>query len=168
MNGRWKRALIIGASSGIGEAIAKQLAQQGCKVALVARRETELLRIAAPLNATQPQTALTYVNDVRSIESIPELFNRITHELGGLDLVIYASGVMPMLAEGEFSTHKDRQMIDTNFLGAVAWLNEAGDRFVKMKSGTIVGISSVAGDRGRQGFRAQGTGCGGRSWIPQA
>ena len=52
----WQRAIIVGASSGMGEALARQLAQQGCQVALVARRESELARIAAEINqGTHPR-----------------------------------------------------------------------------------------------------------------
>ena len=57
---------------------------------------------------------------------------------------------MPPIAPGEYSLEKDLQMVEINFMGAIAWLNEAAQRFEKAQSGTIVGISSVAGERGRQ------------------
>src|SRR5579884_2568788 len=148
----WKRALVVGASSGMGEAVARQLAQQGCQVALVARREEELARIAAEINAAAGATlAHTYPHDVREYECVPALFQQIAHDLGGLDLVIYAAGVMPRLADEEYSFDKDKLMFEVNTLGAIAWLNEAAQRFARAQEGTIVGISSVAGDRGRRG-----------------
>ena len=145
----WTNALIIGASSGMGEELARQLARQGCAVALVARREDELARIANAINADGRTLARFYQHDVREYECVSALFQKIAHDMGGLDLVIYAAGVMPAVAPDEFAFEKDRQMIEINVLGAIAWLNEAAIRFERAKSGTIVGISSVAGERGR-------------------
>lgn len=151
-NFSWKCAIIVGASSGIGKALAVQLAASGCRVALVARRQTELRALADRLNAAD-QTALAtiYVHDVHNIDAVPALFAQITQDLGGLDLIIYAAGIMPRVAPAEYPTAKDADTIAVNFTGAVAWLNEAASRFEKARGGTIVGISSVAGDRGRRG-----------------
>ena len=145
----WKRAIIVGASSGIGEALARALAADGCRVALVARREERLRALAQSLSADAG--ALVYVHDVSDTEAVPVLFETITHDLGGLDLIIYAAGIMPAVGPEEYDAGKDSQTIAVNLTGAVAWLNEAARRFEKAKAGTIVGISSVAGDRGRRG-----------------
>ncbi len=154
MQDTWKRALIVGASSGIGEAIARQLGAQGVAVALVARRETELARVAGAINASGTGQARIYPQDVTEYACVPALFQRIAHDLGGLDLVVYAAGVMPRLAEDEYAFDKDRLTLEVNVLGAMAWLNEAAPRFARAGQGTIVGISSVAGDRGRRGTPA--------------
>ncbi len=154
MASQWKNALIIGASSGIGEELARQLAKQGSAVALVARREPELRRIAEAIQAEGGLPARVYVHDVTETDCAAPLFQQIAHDMGGLDLVIYAAGVMPPIAPGEFSLEKDRHMIEVNLLGAIAWLNEAAQRFERAKGGTIVGISSVAGERGRQSMPA--------------
>lgn len=151
-NASWKRAIIVGASSGMGEVLARQLAQSGCRVALVARREQTLQEIADTLNAdaTSP-LARAYAHDVQDTAGVPALFDQIVTDLGGLDLIIYASGIMPRVAADEYDTAKDSEIIAVNFTGAVAWLNGAARRFEKLGSGTIVGLSSVAGDRGRRG-----------------
>jgi NAD(P)-dependent dehydrogenase (short-subunit alcohol dehydrogenase family) len=134
----------------MGEAIARRLARAGCSVALVARRQDRLERIAAEIREAGLGRATAYVHDVVDYNSVPGLFQTITHDLGGLDLIIYAAGVMPAVADDEYNFEKDRAILETNLLGAVAWLNQAALRFERAHEGVIVGISSVAGDRGRR------------------
>lgn len=148
---RWHRAIVIGASSGIGEALARQLASRGTDVALVARREDRLRNIATDLARTATGKAFAFPHDVSDIERVPTLFKEITQTLGGLDLVIYAAGVLPTVGPEEYDTGKDMVTIATNFGGAIAWLNQTANRFSRASEGTIIGISSVAGDRGRVG-----------------
>jgi decaprenylphospho-beta-D-erythro-pentofuranosid-2-ulose 2-reductase len=153
----FQRAIIIGASSGIGEALAAKLTAEGCRVALVARRLDALQSIAAQLNTqAQKDLACVYAHDVREITEVPALFAEITQSLGGLDLIVYAAGIMPRLGIDQYATDQDADTITTNFTGAVAWLNEAAQRFGRASAGTIVGISSVAGDRGRRGNAVYG------------
>jgi short-subunit dehydrogenase len=64
--------------------------------------------------------------------------------------VVYASGVQPVVGPDEFPVDVDLNTIATNFSGAVAWLDVAADRFTRAGRGTIIGIGSVAGDRGRR------------------
>lgn len=129
----------------MGKEIALQLAESGCKVAIAARRESKLQEVAARF----PNHILTFPHDSTDYDSIPALFQEMTGKLGGLDLIVYSSGVMPAVELDEFNFAKDRQMIEVNDLGAVGWLNEAAARFQGTKHGTIVGIGSVAGERGR-------------------
>jgi decaprenylphospho-beta-D-erythro-pentofuranosid-2-ulose 2-reductase len=143
----FERVLIIGASSGIGRSLAEQLLKEGSSVAMVARRES---MTNDELRMTNGK-ALVYTHDVRNYAEVPALFQQITHDLGGLDLIIYSSGVMPAMDEHEYNFEKDREIIEVNVLGAFAWLDEAAKRFEQLKGGTIVGISSVAGERGRRG-----------------
>lgn len=138
-----RKAIVVGASSGIGAELVRQLVQSGAKVAAVARRADRL--------AALPEGVLTYPHDVTEFAEAPRLLQTICQDLGGLDLIIYAAGVMPAVGNTEYDFEKDRQMIETNLLGAIAWLNPAAERFAAAGHGTIVGIGSVAGDRGRFG-----------------
>ena len=153
----FKRAIIVGASSGIGEALSRLLVQDGCRVALVARRADALQALSESLNTdAKAALACTYPHDVRDTGGVPALFSEITQDLGGLDLVIYAAGIMPRMTPDQYPTELDEDIIATNLTGAVAWLNEAAQRFGKAGGGTIVGLSSVAGDRGRRGNAVYG------------
>ena len=153
MSKPWQHAIVVGASSGIGEAVARRLAASGVRTALVARRKDELARIVEEINgAAGAPVALAFPHDVTDYAAVPALFQTICRELGGLDLIVYAAGVMPRLAGDEYPTATDVHTVQVNDLGAVAWLNEAAQRFGRTRAGVIVGISSVAGDRGRYGF----------------
>ncbi|MDB5036221.1 MAG: short-chain dehydrogenase [Chlorobi bacterium] len=154
----WKHAIVVGASSGIGEALARRLAKDGCRVAMVARRKDSLDRLADELNSAAGSTiAFTAAHDVANRGEVPFLFQELAKELGGLDAIFYAAGVMPTVAVDEYNTEKDAMMMEVNTIGAMAWLNQAAVRFERTKRGTIVGISSIAGDRGRRGSPAYGT-----------
>ena len=145
-----KNCVVVGASSGIGEAVARALAGNGCTVALVARRTDLLEAIAADIDRVAGRRlAYVYGGDVTDFDRAEPLIERIAQDLGGLDLVIYSSGVMPSVAIDEYDIDKDKLMIDVNVIGAMAWLNAAAKRFARTGDACIVGISSIAGDRGR-------------------
>lgn len=120
--------------------LVKLLSASGCKVAGVARRAERLEDLA---------NVLAFKHDVTKYDEVPGLFQEITKELGGLDLIVYAAGVMPAVGAHEYCFEKDRQMIEVNLLGCIAWMNQAAIRFENTKSGSMVAIGSVAGDRGR-------------------
>ncbi len=143
-------AIVIGASSGMGEALARRLAQEGYAVALVARRADRLKKVCAEISSQQGSArARSYPHDATRFAEIPKLFQTILRDLGRLDVIVYASGVMPAVGLSEFNVEKDRAMIEVNVLGAMAWLDQAAMLFERTGGGHIVGISSVAGDRGR-------------------
>ncbi len=147
-----RKAVVVGASSGIGAAIAKRLASSGARVAVVARRDDELQELCDQINqAAGEERAFPAIHDVRNREEIPLLFQDIARRLDGLDAVFYAAGVMPKVEPDEYSTDKDALMMEVNTIGAMAWLNEGAKRFERMGEGRLVGISSIAGDRGRRG-----------------
>ncbi len=151
----FKRCIVVGASSGMGEAIARQLCREGATVALVARRADELARLKGEIAAAGGK-ALVFPHDVRDYQAVEALFQQITAHMEGLDLMVYAAGVMPLIEPDEYSLDKDLLTVEVNCMGAVAWLNQAAQRFGREGAGTIVGISSVAGDRGRRGFPVYG------------
>ena len=145
-----RRALVVGASSGMGAALVRQLAREGVDVAAVARRRETLEQLAAEC-AGAPGRVLVVAHDVTRFEQVPEAFERAVRELGGLDLFVYAAGLMAEVGADEFDTGKDLDMLAVNVGGCAAWTNEAARLFRTQRSGTIVGISSIAGERGRKG-----------------
>lgn len=150
-------ALIVGASGGIGAALARELAGRGYTVALVARRAPDLEQLCAEINRQSSGDAApmarAYPHDARDYDAAPALFERIAGDFGAdaLALVVYCAGVMPDGNDGKWTFEQQHEMMDVNALGAMRWLDLAASYFRGRGSGTLVGISSVAGDRGRRG-----------------
>src|SRR5690606_34447888 len=90
-----------------------------------------------------------YPHDVTDLKAIPALFQRLVKDLGGLDLFVYCAGVTIPVGADAFNSDKDQHMLQTNLAGALAWLGRAAALFQGAGAGQLVGISSVAGDRGR-------------------
>lgn len=144
---------MIGASSGIGAALVHELVTHGYTVAALARRQAQLQAVCEEANRVATTgSAIAYTHDVTNVDSVAALFQEITRDLEGVDLVVYVAGAQPPIAANEFNTVKDQTMVEVNLLGAMAWLNEAAQRFYQTRGGHIVGISSVSGDRGRAAF----------------
>jgi NAD(P)-dependent dehydrogenase (short-subunit alcohol dehydrogenase family) len=155
-----RRALVVGASSGIGAAIVRQLVHEGYRVVALARRRAELdelVEICAPAARASGGSVSARAHDVRDFDAIPALFEGAARELGGLHLLVYAAGVMPEIGRDEYDTAKDLEQVAVNLEGCIAWCNEAAKLFRTQRSGTILGISSIAGDRGRKGNPVYGT-----------
>lgn len=152
MPNRSGTCIVVGASSGIGVAVARRLALEGRKVAMLARREPELRAMATAIDDTIGQRrAFPYVHDAADADAVEPLFARIEQELGPVDELHYVAGVMPTVRPDEFDLDKDRQQMQVNALGCIAWCNAAARRFLQRRAGCIVGVSSVAQDRGRIG-----------------
>lgn len=145
-----ERTVVVGASSGIGAAVAEAYARRGGAVALLGRRKDQLETVAAKCRAANPAAkAAVVVHDVVDYDSVPAAYAACEAALGGVDRVVYASGVMSANAPNEYSFEQDRRIMEVNVLGAMAWLDLAATKFEKAGKGQIVGISSIAGERGR-------------------
>ncbi len=143
-------AVVVGASSGVGEALAKKLAHEGYKVALLARRKDRLDAVCDQINQQAGETrAYAYPHDATDFESIPGLFHQLLQQLQTIDVFVYNSGVMFNVGISEYDFEKGRSTVAVNLMGAMAWLGQAAVLFERMGSGHLVGVSSVAGDRGR-------------------
>lgn len=149
-----KKVIVVGASSGIGAEIAKELLKSGAYVTLIARREEELHKLVAEI----PSSKYCIIkHDVSHFAEASKYFADAIKIMEGLDEIYYCAGILEKVAIDEFSIEKDIRMLTINTLGAFAWLNTAADYFQKKNSGKIIGISSIAGDRGRVGSPAYNT-----------
>jgi short-subunit dehydrogenase len=136
-----KKAIIIGATSGIGKELAMILCQNDYHVGVTGRR-TELLQA---LEKDFPGNIFTETFDVTGNENLVH-FSSLVEKLGGLDLLVYNSGFGE--PSEKLEPEIDRITIRTNVNGFTEITNYAFNYFVKQGSGHLVGISSIASNRG--------------------
>lgn len=143
-----KNAVVFGATSGIGKALTEKLISDGYKVAATGRRMPELQALK-DAHGAQVQV---YQNDIRDVEALETIFDKIVADFKHLDLIVQSSGVghiNPKLAwDLEFET------IQTNVLGVTKLYDLAYNLFRAQGSGHLVGITSIASIRGNRGAPA--------------
>lgn len=137
-----KKAIVIGASSGIGRELAKVLSQNNYIVGLVGRR-TELL---SELQREIPTKTYTKRIDVARTTEAINLLEELIQEMGGMDVIILSSGVG--FINPDLIWEQEKETIDINVSGFVAVANVVFKHFCKQGSGQIVGMSSIAAIRG--------------------
>ena len=146
-----KSILITGASSGLGEGMARHLARRGHRLALVARRRDRLDRLAVELRSAGAPEVWVGELDVTQYATIPDVLARAADALGGLDVVVVNAGTAGTTIIGRGHLAEARRIIDTNLTGAIATIEAAVERFRKQGHGQVVAISSVAAARGTKG-----------------
>ena len=149
-----KRAIITGARSGIGEALAFELAARGYDLGLTARRIERLEEIEEELASKHPDLTIAVAqHDVMEFETTAPILEQLKKRLGGLDVVVANAGVGGSGAVGSGQFESARQVVETNLVGAMATV-DAAVASMRDSGGQIVGISSVAGFRGLPGSAA--------------
>jgi short-subunit dehydrogenase len=148
-----RTALITGASSGIGAALARRLAAEGIAVALTARREDALRTLAGEIEAAGGSASVHPV-DVSDPAATVAAIQAADDALGGLDLVIANAGVGSGLWSGKLTWADCADVVAVNVAGATATLCAVLPRMVERKRGHLVGVSSIAGLRGLPKFAA--------------
>jgi short-subunit dehydrogenase len=142
-----RTALVTGASSGIGTALSQLLARHGITVALVARRPSELQKVADAI-AAEGGKSLVVPADVSDAAAVGAAVQRAEEELGGLDLVVANAGVAVTRWSGKLTWSDCADMIGVNVVGATATLVSAIPGMLARGRGHLVGVSSLAAYRG--------------------
>lgn len=152
-----RRILIIGATSAIAEATAREFAARGDALCLIGRDAARLATIAADLAVRGAVRTATAVLDVTDFSAHAGIVEQAERELGGLDTVLIAHGTLSDQAECERSVDTLRREFDINALSVMSLLTPLANRFAAQGHGTLAVISSVAGDRGRMSNYAYGS-----------
>ena len=139
-----KVVILTGASSGIGEATAKELANKGAKVILAARREERLKELQSNIEK-QGGAAVYKVTNVASQEEMEELARFAIETYGQIDVLINNAGLMPLSFLSEKKVSEWEQMIDVNIKGVLYGIGAVLPHMRERKEGHIINISSVAG-----------------------
>jgi NADP-dependent 3-hydroxy acid dehydrogenase YdfG len=139
-----KVIIITGASSGIGEATANELASKGAKLVLAARREDRLKKLQDEIQNNGGQ-AIYRVADVTSHEQMEELAAYTLEKFGKIDVLINNAGIMPQAFIANKKIDEWDKMIDVNIKGVLYAIASVLPSMRERKSGHIINLSSVAG-----------------------
>lgn len=150
-----QKILITGASSGLGEEMARRFAAKGRDLALCARRTDRLEALKAELTQRFPSVSVAVAPvDVTDHESVVRGFAALRDELGGLDRVIVNAGLGKGARMGTGRAEANLETARTNFVGAVSQIEAALQIFREQSAGHLVLVSSVSADRGLSGSKA--------------
>lgn len=147
--GRGKTILITGASSGLGEGMARLFAKLGYNLAICARRTERLENLKAELLAQYPELRVEYrILDVSDYDAIFTVFDAFAADFGHIDRVVVNAGIgdSRRIGKGRFDTN--RRTVEINFVSALAQCEAAMNIFRAQNSGHLVAISSMSAMRG--------------------
>lgn len=144
-------AIVTGAGRGIGEAIAKRLAAEGARVAVVSRTEANAGRTADAINAERPDAAKAYAVDVADFHAVQELADAILKDFGKVDVLVNNAGVTRDGLSMRMSSEDWDAVVDTNLKGAFNFIRAIQRPMAKQRSGRIINIASVVGLTGNAG-----------------
>lgn len=133
-----KKAVIIGATSGIGRALTVELHTRGYTVGLTGRRTERLEKIRQKLGDRTHTRYMDITNPEKSFDQLQSLID----QMGGMDIIVLNAGVSGF--QKSVTWEKERQVIDVNVRGFAALTNKSFDFFERQGYGHIVGISSIA------------------------
>jgi NAD(P)-dependent dehydrogenase (short-subunit alcohol dehydrogenase family) len=140
---RDKRVWVVGASTGIGRALAEALIARGARVAVTARSDDKLRTLAAPAGRLLP---LAF--DVTAAHAYAPALGAIVEAWGGLDVAVFAAGTYAPVRAWELDAEQARRTFDTNVLGVIRGVAEVVPLMLRQGSGAIAVLASVAGYRG--------------------
>ncbi|OUS25746.1 short-chain dehydrogenase [Gammaproteobacteria bacterium 45_16_T64] len=140
-----KTAIITGASSGIGKALAFEMAQKGYNLGLVSRRLEALEQVRTDIKQQCSNNINIEIEtlDVAEDHTILPVLEKLSNTLGGTDIIVANAGITAVNRTGTGNFSVDRNVIQINLIGAMATVDAAAALFRKQKKGHIVGISSV-------------------------
>lgn len=141
-----KVVIITGASSGLGEATARRLAERGAKLMLAARREDRLTSLADELTAKGAEVSwqVTDVTDSQQVESLAAAAKKT---FGRIDVLINNAGLMPLAPLDALKVDEWEQMIDVNIKGVLYGIAAVLPTMREQHSGHVINLSSVAGHK---------------------
>jgi NADP-dependent 3-hydroxy acid dehydrogenase YdfG len=139
-----KVVIITGASSGIGEASARLLAQNGARVVLGARRKDRLAKITEEIRASGGAAEFA-VCDVVNLPDLENLVKTAKDRYGKIDVIFNNAGIMPSSPLSALHTGEWNDMIDINIKGVLNGIAAVLPDFVRQKSGHVITTSSIAG-----------------------
>jgi len=151
--GKGRSILITGASSGIGAALAEEIAEYGGDVALVARREEQLQEVAQRVRRRGARP-LVLACDVTDLESVRAAGARIVEVQGPVEVAFLNAGIGEVVHLPRFDARKVQRVFEVNIFGVLNWMEALLPAMIERKSGILAATSSLAAARGLPGASA--------------
>jgi NADP-dependent 3-hydroxy acid dehydrogenase YdfG len=145
-----KVVVITGASSGLGEAAARRLSDEGATVVLGARRSDRLETLVSEITGKGGK-ALAKATDVTQVDEVKALVDAAVQAYGRIDVMINNAGLMPQSPLERLKIDDWDRMIDVNIKGVLYGIAAALPYMKEQKSGHFINVSSVAGHKVRRG-----------------
>lgn len=151
MNFNNKTILITGASTGIGKELAIELSKENCKLILVARRIELLNKLITDISPNSQSKFLALKCDVSKKEEVTKTFEEAKSKFGNIDVAILNAGFGENMKVDEYNSELAELTFGANVFGIIYWVEQLLPDFLQKKKGVIVGISSLADNRGFSG-----------------
>ena len=139
-----KVALIVGGSSGIGEAIARRFGKEGASVAVVSSSSVEKAEAVVASIRSIGGTGRPYVANVREMSSLEALARDVASDFGGIDILVNSAGVYFPTRLGETRPDDIHRMVDVNLIGTMLAIEAVAPYLKARGGGSIINLSSVA------------------------
>jgi len=163
-----KNVLVVGATSAIAQATSRRLAERNASMVLVGRNKSKLDDIAGDLTVRGGDVKDIVIADLGDFETHGEIMERSRSAFdNAIDMALYAHGLNGVQQEAQQDYAKAEEIIRINYLSVVSMLTDMANYMEERKQGSIVAISSVAGDRGRQSNYVYGSAKGALSIYMQ-
>ena len=146
-----KKALVTGATGGIGQSIAEALAKQGADVVLSGTREAVLAEMATHIEATYGVRAVPLVCSLSDAEAIEGLFAAAEAAVGQIDILVNNAGITRDALIIRMKDEEWQSVIDVNLTAAFRLCRAAAKSMTRRRTGRIINISSVVGSAGNPG-----------------
>jgi 3-oxoacyl-[acyl-carrier protein] reductase len=163
-----RAALVTGGGRGIGAAVARALAAEGCDIAIVDRRTEGGAEAVAGAVTAVGRRVLLVAADVREVDTAARVVADVTAQLGRLDILVCCAGITADGMVWKLSEAQWDDVLDVNLKGAFAYMRAAAAVFRQQRSGRIISISSINGMRGKPGQANYAASKGGLNALTKA
>jgi short-subunit dehydrogenase len=155
------RVAIFGATSGIAVALARRFAAAGARIALIGRDAEAIDAAARDLKVRGAAATVCIPADFSALDRLPEIADAAWRAFAGLDIAVIAYGTLPEQPSLDADPQSAAPVLSLNFVSPAVLAGHLAARFEAQRSGTVVLITSVAGDRGRKSNYVYGAAKGG-------
>ena len=159
--------VILGATSGIAVATARRLAQQNCKLTLLARNADALQEVASDLSVRGASEVNSIPSDLAAEKDQASVIKSISEQHGQIDGMLIFYGILGDQSQAETDIEHARSIMHVNFNSAAEWVLAGAQTMEAQGSGVMLAVSSVAGDRGRRSNFVYGASKAGLSVLMQ-